>query len=256
MDMQGAVGTLPVNDGSYYLARNMLFLQWEAPVATIDIDVPDPGHVAHGTVTAKCKRHALELMESIASHDGRRMGIRVYETAGGLRGFVTSHRISAVHLWREPAFAQHLLDSGQDPYFLIGCMATCRFSVRLSPKWIGERPRDNDAVAFCRHINADVPEIPDAVDFVADLVRIQDAFLGLDAGQLLQALAQFRAENAAFFTTAPPAKPWSIIEGLYADGEGPVSGKNRVLVRDVRRWTRSAPTPEASCSFMSRPVAS
>lgn len=256
MNMQGAADSLSVQNGSYYIARNMLFLQWEAPVATIDIDVPDMGHIARGTVTAASKQHAFELMESIACHDGRRMCVRVFETTGGLRGFVTSHRISAVHLWREPAFAQHLLDAGQDPYFLIGCMATCLFSVRLSPKWINDQPRDNDTIVFRGHINGDVPEIPAAVDFVADLVRIQDTFHGLDAGQLLGALARFRADHAGCFGAAPPAKPWSVMRGLYSEADEALRGRERVLVRDVGRWTRLLPIPEPSCRFMSTHVAS
>lgn len=245
-----------MNDGSYYIARNILFLQWESPVAVIDIDIPDAGHLAHGTVTAQSKQQAFELMESIACHDGRRLCIRVYETAGGLRGFVTSHRISATHLWYEPTFAQHLLDSGQDPYFLIGCMATCKFSARLSPKWSGERPRDNDVIMFRGLINGDIAEIPDSVEFVADLARIQDSFVALDAKQLIEALARFRVENAPFFGIAPPAKPWAILQGLYEDADGATANRNRVLVRDVRKWKRSVPVPAPGCGFLSETVAS
>lgn len=246
----------PANDCSYYITRNMLFMQWEAPVATIDIDIPNAGHIARETVTAQSKQHAFELMTSIAYFSGTRMCIRVYETAGGLRGFVTSHWISAAHLWCERAFAQHLLDSGQDPYFLIGCMATCKFTVRLSPKWTGEQPRENDIVAFYGLINDDVPEIPVSVRLVADLARIQDAFFGLDADQLIKALALFRSQNEAFFGAAPPIKPWSNMHGLYDDPDRVGNSKNRILVRDVQAWRRSVPIPDPSCGFMSGPPAS
>lgn len=244
-----------MHNGFYHITRNMLFLQWEAPVAVIDIDVPAPGHVAHGTVTARSKAHAFELMRRIACHKGTRMCVRVYETAGGLRGFVTSHRISAAHLWHEPDLAQHFLDSGQDPYFLVGCMATCLFSARLSPKWIGDRPREDDVIAFRGVINDDLAELPDSVDFVSALDDIQRGFEGLHARPLLDALARFRARHERFFDAAPPAKPWTILEGLYEDDDPGKRGRDRVLVRDVRRWKRTVPIPGPSCDFMSGPAA-
>lgn len=246
---------MPLNDWSYYIARNVLFMQWEAPVAMIDIDVPDAGHIAHGTVTAHSKQHAYSLMEMMASIDGVRMRIRVYETAGGLRGFVTSHSVSAAHLWREPDFAQHLLNSGVDPYYLIGCMATCKFAARLSPKWVGERPRDNDDVVFCGIINEDVFEIPSYAGFVADLAGIQASFAGLEAEQLISALARFRSGNEAHFDAPVPAKPWSIIRGLYQCEDSAMMNRQRELVHDVRMWTRTVPVPDPSCRFMSGPRA-
>lgn len=241
----------PTGSRPYLIDQDVLYAQWEGPLAVVDIDTPGPWHRDRETVTAQSKEDALTRMRGISCYDSTRMCIRVYETAGGLRGYITSHKISATHLWKHRRFAQHLLDQGSDPNNLICCMALCKFGARISPKWHKGNPRENDTITLIETINPDIPELPDLTHFVNQLEALQAQFNALGTEALTSALRQFRSQNSEYFSNQAQVNPWKMMRGIYRFPHGAKTPENRVLVRDLQRWTRRAPVPEPPFPFLS-----
>jgi len=79
---------------------------------------------------------ALASLRSLATQHG--LGTRIYRTAGGLRGLVTSATFDP----KAPATSALLKEAGCDPLYIRLCQAQASFRARLTPKpWrLGMRP--------------------------------------------------------------------------------------------------------------------
>lgn len=72
--------------------------------------------------------HALDELRRLATQHG--LGTRIYRTAGGLRGLVTSQAFDP----KAPATAALLGEVGCDPLYIRLCQAQQSFRARLTPK--------------------------------------------------------------------------------------------------------------------------
>lgn len=85
----------------------------------VDVDFHDDDSV---------EPHALDQLRRLATQHG--LGTRIYRTAGGLRGLVTSQPFDP----KAPATAALLAEVGCDPLYVRLCQAQQSFRARLTPK--------------------------------------------------------------------------------------------------------------------------